>query len=302
MTDTEFRTISNSEATDFDTCKRLYLNAYVKQLAPKTRKGPLAIGTVGHLGFERYYKGRIAGESHEVAYEEALRVLTKELTKEDFDMEDILKAREGLERYFKHYGDEADRYEFLEVEEEYKMPMPHRNNYDYGFKIDLLLRDKRTGHLILRDWKFTYDFWRPRKFILRGQFPKYVLGLRYNGKSVDFVEIDQIRYREMKDKEDLTKYLRRDPQKVSNTKIRHVLKDHIVLSDEIMLFRSLTPEKQEHLATRLMVDPICKGCGFAELCELELEDGHTQEFIKENYVTNTYGYNEKTDETLAGIV
>lgn len=252
------------------------------------------------MAFERYYKGRLAGESHDAAKTEAEKVFVREVNGDQYDSGAVAKASIGFEKYMQYYGDELDEWEIIAIEEPYKMPIPQRSEFDYAMRVDVLQRHRRTGELVLRDFKFTYDFWKPRKFTLRGQFPKYVIALRYNEIHVSRVIIDQIRYREMKST-DLTDYLQRDAFVVSDTKIRHILLDHINLSDEIMAFRALTPQQQEKKATRLLVEPLCKYCPFAELCELELEGGSTELFIQSNYKKNEYGYNHEQDETLVGV-
>lgn len=300
------RLISNSEATDWMTCKRMYYNAYINRLAPKTYRGPIAIGLLGHEAFERYYKGRVAGEHHEVARAYAEKTFNNHLRGENgsradrFVMEDILKARAGFIRYMDYYGDESDEYEVISVEEKYTMPFIQTQDFGFAMRIDVLVKDKRTGELILRDFKFTYNFWSERKFKLRGQFPKYVLALRANGIHVDKVIVDQIRYREMKS-DDNKDYLKRSESKVNDHKIRMVVRDHIQNSKEIMEFRSLSAKEQEKRATRLLIDPVCKYCLFAELCELELNGADTELFKKDTYEESTYGYNGENDLSIADI-
>jgi CRISPR/Cas system-associated exonuclease Cas4 (RecB family) len=282
------RRISNSEATDFATCKRLYLNAYVKELAPRVLKGPLAIGTVGHLGLEAYFKALKNGELHEAAVAASDLALLVEMrrTPQDYDIEAIMKAKRGLDLYYNHYGDPRKYWDIVEVETKYEMPIPGRQ-FVYALRVDVIVRDRNTNDLILVDHKFVYDFWTERKFKLRAQFPKYVAALRYNNVNITKVMINEIRHREMKST-DPKDYLRLTSQDITDSKMRLVLRDHIELSKQILEFRALSPEQQERQATRTLADPVCKYCSFAKLCETELDGGFTDVMVQQNYKKNTY--------------
>lgn len=290
-----FRKISNSEATDAATCERLYYNAYIRGgqgLAPKKLRGPLAIGGVGHEALEIYFKARKDGVSHPEAVNKSIQHMTKMVADLDnciYDLEAILKARICVDRYFQHYGDHPN-WTILRVEELYEMQIPNQP-FSIPMRLDLLVHDKSTGKILLVDHKFTYDWWKPRKFNLRGQFYKYVAILRHNGVHVDAVVINQLRYREMKSTDPADYNQRYTQDNFTNFKMKRILKDHVAISKWIMKFRELSDEEQNEKAKFLLVDPICKYCAFGSLCEAELEGTFVDVMLKTDFRKNEYGYN-----------
>lgn len=294
-TATPFRKISNSEATDALTCERLYFNAYIRGgqgLAPKKLRGPLAIGGCGHEALEVYFRNRKDGVSHDESVNKSIQHLSNMIADLDnciYDMEAIIKARICLDRYFLHYGDHSD-WTILQVEKLYEMQIPNQP-FSVPMRLDLLVHDKSTGKILLVDHKFTYDWWKPRKFNLRGQFYKYVAILRHNGVKVDAVVINQLRYREMKSTDPADYNQRYTQDNFTNHKMKRILKDHVAISKWIMGFRQLSTERQEETAKFLLVDPICRYCAFGSLCEAELEGTFVDVMLKTDFRKNEYGYN-----------
>lgn len=282
------RRISNSEVGTWTTCKRKYYFAFDLKLEKIERGEALSRGVIGHEVLESYYGILAEGHSHEDAKHIAATKLTEIMTRPGSDMKLCLSLKTLLDRYWDYYQGHPD-WEILEVESSYDLPMT--NDFTMPMRLDLLIRIKSTGKIYILDHKFCYDFWSYHQIALSPQFAKYVAGLRYDGKQIDGCILNQIRYRSMKD-QDPAKYFKQEVVVPSNAKIRNVVREHIVVSQEIVEHRSKPPGIREALSVHVLNTMICKGCDFKDICASELDGGETEFLIQNEYQTNTYDYNK----------
>jgi hypothetical protein len=171
------------------------------------------------------------------------------------------------------------------------------DDYMFDLKFDLFIQEINTGKYALVDHKTTYDFWHQDDVDLSAQFPKYIGTMRANGHKVDKVIINQLRTRSLKNPayEDLFKRIDCVP---SRAKIANLMREQIMVSEEIHKHRQLPLEVRSATVTRVMNKQICKWCDSKPLCMSELDGGDITTAIATDYKQNTYGRNNSPVEEV----
>jgi hypothetical protein len=286
------RHISNSEAGTWNTCKAQYRYSFDLALEPIKHSAPLSRGILGHDAIAAYYLAIQRGATPGEAALEARKVLSAAMADSaTYDMEIVMDVDRILNAYFQNNMADLAYWEIIEVETKHLLPIT--DQFDMPMRLDLMVRDRRTGKLILIDHKYTYDFWTEDDLALNVQFPKYLGALRNEGYEIDHTILNQIRTRHLKapGADDL---VRRSIQRPSNAKIRRALKEHIITSQEITDYRNLPDEIRPEVATRVFNKMVCRGCFVKSLCMAEFDGSDIEYIAQNNYKTRTYGYNNDT--------
>ena len=118
----ELRKISNSEVATWLLCRSKYYYQFDLNLVPIKQGTSLARGIIGHEVLAEYYKVMAEGGNQAQAIIEARRHLSKYMDSV-FDMELITELDKILRAYWQHYANEFARYEILEVEKQYDLPL-----------------------------------------------------------------------------------------------------------------------------------------------------------------------------------
>lgn len=308
--DSNMRRISNSEVATWLTCKRKYYYEFDLNLEPKVSSGALGKGTLLHEGLALYYAslkewdegagtpGDPAGVTrrHESAVNRARTMLQNFLASGNgYDFETVMEVDRLLQGYWNFYQGDPN-WEILEVEKGYDLAMTE--DYEYSLRLDLLVRERNTGAIVLVDHKTAYDFWTEDDLDLNPQFPKYIGSLRANGVNVDKAVLNQIRTRSIK-APTLDQLFRRTVCKPNLAKIGNAMREQVISSMDIMKHRNLPLEVKDQNSVRILSKQVCKFCNVKSLCLAEYDGGDITVAKETDFRQRTYGYNPTDNETAA---
>lgn len=286
-TEPQPRVISNSEVSNWNSCKAKYRYYHDLKLEPVHKSDSLSLGITLHNCLENYYRAILQGKTRQEALEASFYVIQQTMLK---DAVIAQRAYLMLEGYFAVYADEASGWKILAVEQDYRIPLT--SDYTYVMKLDLLVQDLSDLKIKIVDHKSTYDFWSEDDFALNMQFPKYIGALRFNNIKVDEIIVNQLRTRSLKapKTEDL---FRRTPLKYADFTIRQALQEQIVASQQIAAYRALPEPQRKQQATRIANRMMCRMCGVKALCIGEFNGANIDYLISSEFQRNTYdeGYN-----------
>ncbi len=285
----DMRRISNSEVATWLTCKRKYYYEFDLALEPVKSSPALGRGILLHEVLANYYQCLKDGFTHEAAIVNARQLLQTFMANNSYGMETVIEVDRLLAGYWAHYKGDPD-WEILEVERGYDVELT--SAYEYALRLDLLVKSRSTGHVILVDHKTAYDFWSADDLDLNPQFPKYIGSLRANGLKVDKAILNQIRTRKLKapGPDDL---YRRTVSNPSNAKVANAMREQMLASEEIVAHRALPVEVQEATAIRLLNKAGgCKFCDVKPLCMSEYDGGNITHMVANEFKKRTYGYND----------
>jgi len=209
MTDTmnqvesaELPLITASRLRSFETCKRLHHHTYVEGWRPRVVGEALRFGTLFHAGLEAWWGWHRSAEiepemiGHDVAFEPLTEALNA-VAGRGVDAYEQAKVEEVLTGYDMRWRSEADRYEVLGVEVEFRAPllnpatMAASRTWRLGGKIDALARRRDDGHVLVIEHKGTIEeiesdadhYW--STLALDVQLSGYVIGAEALGYAVD---------------------------------------------------------------------------------------------------------------------
>lgn len=304
------RRVSNSEVMAWLSCKMKYYFSFDLGLMPKPNLEArllasgkpsvrtLDIGNLGHEILAVYYELLKNDLTVEDAIQECRDRLSKmALNPTKFNFEVITATLVVLNRYWAFYAEnDHKQFEVLEVEKEYDIPLT--DEFSYVFRFDLLLKERRTGKIILVDHKFKYDFFTDQSINLSGQVPKYLGALRYNNIRPDIVWLNQIRSRIPSGTVTHKELFRRSPVVPSNNKISNALREQIIVSQQIAEWRDQPPEIRKATAFRSMdaYPRPCESCPFKKPCTQDYDGGNITHTLMLEFIPNSYNYNR--DEIL----
>lgn len=299
------RRISNSEVATWLTCRRQYYYAFDMGIAPKIkghnptgRVTTLAVGTLGHEVLAIFYSMlKMDGSIEEAKQASRDHLSHLMLNPREFNMETIVHTTKILERYWSHYSQvDLDKYEIIDVEKEYDIPLT--DEFNYVFRFDLLLKERGTNKIGLVDHKFKYEFFTDEAISLTGQMPKYLGALRYNGIFPSFVYLNQIRAKAPAQSWGPKDFFRRSLVSPSNTKVTNAVREQVIASQEIVEWREQPDEIKRATALRSMdsfPNP-CGKCPFNLICRMEYDGGNITHVVANDFGPNSYNYNR--DEQL----
>ena len=281
------RKISNSEVATWLNCRRKYYYEHDLNLEPIQRGDALGRGILLHEVLAHYYTALKHGNSHDSSAKIANEFLSEFLASPNYKMETVLEVRKLVTGYWALYQGDPD-WEILEVEQTRALPL--NDDFEYDLKFDLLVRVRSQNKIALVDHKTAYNFWTQDKIELNAQFPKYIGTLRANATQVDKVIINQLRTRSLKSPSPSDLYKRVDCVP-SRMKIANMMREQIIVSQEINKHRQLPIEVRSATSPRNINPQICDWCDSKPLCMSELDGGDVTTMIATDYKQNTYGRN-----------
>ena len=298
------RRISNSEVATWLTCRRQYFYAFDLGIAPKSNGNPsskvttLAIGNLGHDILSIYYYSLKMGQNLDQAKKNARDTLAQLMLDGTHHSREVITATTViLERYWSFYAEEDHRkYEVLDTEKEYDLPLTE--DFSYVFRFDLLLKERATPKIGLVDHKFKYDFFTEEALSLSGQTPKYLGALRYNEIFPSFVFLNQIRAKPPAQSWGSKDFFRRSSIVPSNAKVTNAMREQVIASQEISDWREQPLETKRATALRSMdsfPNP-CGRCPYNLICRMEYDGGNITNVVAAEFGPNSYNYNK--DERL----
>ncbi len=282
------RNISNSEVQAWLSCRLMYYYAYVLTLKPKGVQYALDRGTIGHAAMEFYINRRLEGATHEEAMS-AMPEYWQSLTCGiDLKMEVMFLFNRYMEF---HKG--WPEWKLLGTEQRHDMILT--DDITIPITYDLMVEEIATGNILIGDFKFTYDFWKPVAHALNGQMYKYITVMQKNGINVVGGFVEEIRTRSLgaEKSSDYRNLWRRQFYYPSAVRRRNALKQHLQASFEIIKFWTKTKEEMYDDAIPVMnqYGP-CKYCSFSGLCISRLDGKDVTYDIEVDFEQNTtYGYN-----------
>lgn len=286
--------ISQSEADSFLSCKRRHYYAHGEGIAPKAFSPALTRGTMGHAVLDAYYSSLKEGESRATAESKGREVLTQFF--EPANVEEITKLSLIFNDYFKMVETTQAGWTILEVEKEYRVPVPGTDML-FPFKIDLMIKDAH-GRKILIDNKFVQDFYSPELIGILPQLTKYAGALEMVGEGVDLMAYNMLRTRPLKNGS-LDDKFRFQEIKPNKTKTEQYMREQFSTMRQIEAVRTrVTMEEWEaNYALRSANQFNCRMCPFLELCYKDLINAPGRElFIETFFEPNTYGYDRDVKE------
>lgn len=285
--DATMRRISNSEVSTWLSCQRKYYYEFDLNLEPNQQGSALSRGVLFHDVLAIYYSALKDGIKHDDAVIVARRHLQSYLANTSFAMETVTEVDRLLHGYWNFYKGDPD-WEILDVERGYDLALT--NEYEYSLRFDLLIRNRKTGEIILVDHKTAYDFWSEDDLALSPQFPKYIGSLRANGVHVDKAILNQVRTRSIKNPSP-EQLFRRTVDKPSLAKIQNAMREQVIVSEQIVKHRSLPLEVRAANSVRTLNKQVCKYCDAKPLCMSEYDGGDVTHMIANDFKQRTYGYN-----------
>lgn len=201
-----------------------------------------------------------------------------------------------LERYVAFQ--QADKWEIVAVEKSFVMPL--FDNYGYGMRLDLLIKETTgplQGAIRIVDHKFVYDFYNANILRINAQMPKYLATVRNDtGLTIHDGVLNMIRHRTKKGPMTDEELFRREPLRPSSTRIRNIMREQIKASEEIMERHALPVDEYGQRAKRVLNQMVCNNCSFLDLCMFELDGGNPSLMLKTEFQPNSYGYNNQESD------
>jgi hypothetical protein len=269
--------ISNTRITAKNVCDKQHDYMYNQNLEPRKYSIPIQRGIAGHKVLETYYLARYAGESHDVAVNEAMNRLyfiVAESDPDDIEHTQMLAHLSWLlTKYFECYKD--DKFKVISVEGVYSAPLI--NDIYFGMILDVVIElttGPFCGQYEIWDHKFVHNFMSVDDLRLNGQQPKYIKVARLNNLPIRQAIFNQIRYRKMKNPVPADLF-RRSPLMSSDTAIEQVWRDTQTVGQIIMHDNSEPVRALNYSA--------CKFCFFKDLCMTELAGEPTEIMRKVQY-------------------
>lgn len=286
--DMEPRTISNTEVENHNRCEYVHYYANGLNLTQRKLPNPLAIGIAGHEVLAHYYEMLRAGADQTSRGMECMELFGEIVERDKLDFEVETPLQRALYPFFKAKTLPHDNWEILEIERTYQVTdVPGAVNNYFGFTIDLLIREKSTGKVVLVDHKFVNDFWTLAKAQFAAQPRKYKWGLNRLGIPVETTYIHQLRYRDLKNAkpEDRVKVL---PVPTTEEEDLEFMRNHQLTANEIARLWELGDlQKWKSQIRRQTNYASCKGCMFADPCATQYKRKSAKSLLTAEYKPNT---------------
>jgi hypothetical protein len=291
--------ISISQADSFLTCERKWMFSYVFEKQSDHMSRSLAIGVIGHDIAAVYYQALKDGLSKFDALQAAMKKLSEYFSDGKTDPE-VLGMVHGLVSRYIEQVDHLGNLEILEVEEDFFIPV--NDDFWYGMRIDLLVKDSR-GQVRLIDHKFTYDFNSSDDLELNSQMPKYVAGLRFSGYPVVEAYLNQFRTRfkaHLLDGKANSDLYQLSPVGITQEKLQNSLEHQLIASERIVNRRALPLELIAKESLPIQNRMICKNCPFKGPC-VRMENGVKNPLVAlgTGYVQKESGFTITKNELVA---
>jgi RecB family exonuclease len=192
---TENHVLSYSEIDTFRQCPLKHQWSYVERWRrPVDENGALAKGSLWHLVMETHYQvlqnhDRNTPESCEAALDESRQAVSTLLvdTKNGQQSDTQALVQWMFEGYVAHWGADPD-WDIVGIEQAFRINLPDPQGqpspYDIKGKMDLVVRDRKTGHLWVVDHKSGANLPSQMDLEIDDQFGLYSWAMKQEGTPV----------------------------------------------------------------------------------------------------------------------
>jgi PD-(D/E)XK nuclease superfamily protein len=301
------RLISGSEVKAYQNCQKKWWYEYRLGVIPKKLSDGLFKGIVGHDALSGYYRALMDGKSLDDArmlmnmrisdeYAKNTRLMMEGLVHPK-TMADRTKLISAIARILDNYVTEHgvrdhETYEVVEVEH------MHVSDNFMAMRLDLLLRLRSNGKLVLMDHKFVGEFYGDAQLQANSQLPLYmriVIGGREEELSHGILnEIKTVKSRsgsgemEFGFERAIIEYNETVAKKLANSQAR--------VTDEIRdKYRIEDLDESREACNFSTSDYTCKFCWAKTACliyDLKGDQAGMRAVINAECEENTYGYNK----------
>ena len=296
--------ISHSEVESFLSCRQKHFYAFGELIEGAESPGmePLVLsdalyrGIVGHKGLEFFFKTIESGGMIAEAKNACIRAV------QNYAMEpnpkfDILTdlCTKILPRYIEEVASVQLNagWRVKAVEVTYRLEIQtDQGRMVYPFTPDLIMRSPAHENILL-DHKFVYNFYSQNESDLLPQIPKYVGALRALGLPIHGGQLNQLRYRPVKDQSTEANFRVRNLE-LTPKRLEHAFMQQVRNMERISKLKrgSLDNWRKTVDLERVQNNMICRMCGFKLLCSMDMIGTDTVLFKKTNFQSNTYGYKD----------
>jgi hypothetical protein len=301
------RLISGSEVKSFQKCEKLWWYEYRLKVIPKKLSDGLFKGIVGHDALSAYYRAIMNGKSIEEARMAMNLRISEEYSKNTLLMTQglvhprimadriklINKVSGILDAYLKEYAEQDFiNYDVVEVEH------MHVSDNFMAMRLDLLLRLRATGKLVLMDHKFVGEFYGEAQLLANSQLPLYmrvVIGGRE--EEVSHGILNEIRTTTPKGEGGEPDFgFERAIIDYDEVVAGSLANDQARVTERIReKYRIQGLKASRDACTRSLSDYTCKFCHAKTACltyDLKGDEAGMRAVIDAEYEENTYGYNK----------
>lgn len=278
------RLVSQSEADSFLSCERKWYYAHSEGIKNKSFGPGLTRGILGHVAFTAYYEALYGGLSVRqaaIAMKAALEAEAMKMTSPAaFEMLGFVYQR--MQGYIEKYGEaDMEMYEVLVVEQAFLLEAA-----SFPFKPDVVMRERRTGKVILMDHKWLYRAYSMDNIAMLPQLAKYMKGLQDQGLPVDECCYNMV-ITDKRSKDPFQRKFFKPPKSRMETFAR----EQAVIRDRINALKELTPTEVEQKVIRNASSFSCPMCSFKEICAADLDKKPGRSLLLQGqYEPNDYKY------------
>lgn len=303
----ETRLISGSEVKSFQSCEKKWWYEYYLKVIPKKLSDGLFKGIAGHDALSAYYRAIMNGKSLDEARMLMNLRISEEYAKNTMLMMEglvhprimaervklIAKISQILDAYLDEYAEQDFvNYEVVEVEH------MHVSDNFMAMRLDLLLRLRATGKLVLMDHKFVGEFYGEAQLIANSQLPLYmrvVIGGRE--EEVSHGILNEVKTRTAKGDDGEPEYeFERAIIDYDADVAESLANDQAKVTERIRdKYRIGGLKESRDACVRSLSDYTCKFCWAKTAClvyDLKGDEVGMKAVINAECEENTYGYNK----------
>jgi hypothetical protein len=301
------RLISGSEVKAFQSCQKKWWYEYRLKVIPKKLSDGLFKGIVGHDALSAYYRAIMDGKSLDEARMLMNMRISQEYAKNTLLMTQglvhpkmmadrvklIAKISQILEAYLDEYAKaDYENYDVVEVEH------MHVSDNFMAMRLDLLLRLRATGKLVLMDHKFVGEFYGEPQLLANSQLPLYmrvVIGGRE--EEISHGILNEIKTKTSKGEDgELEFEFERAIIDYEEEVAASLANDQAKVTEQIRdKYRIQGLKESRDACVRSLSDYTCKFCHAKTAClvyDLRGNEAGMRAVIDAEYEENTYGYNK----------
>lgn len=280
--------VSHSNLKTLNDCDYKFYFGVKLNLAPKEWPDPIQRGFVGHEFMEQAFNYILQGANYDEVVEQLNIYLEEFITTKPHFMRftDVYRQVLAFVNYFFQQP-------WKVVATEVNSNWPIDENATFGFTPDLILEwtaGVKKGTPFVLDYKFTAQFWNDNQINLVQQMLKYLIYYnKIHGTKMRHAGVVMLNTRANRSDNSNLFLLKWLP--VSKTKLAQIERENEILVKRAEPYFRMTPEEFKAQAVRTPNEFHCKGCFFAEICNLDLNGLDTKNAIKSKFIVNDYGYN-----------
>jgi PD-(D/E)XK nuclease superfamily protein len=303
----ETRLISGSEVKAFQSCQKKWWYEYRLKVIPRKLSDGLFKGIVGHDALSSYYRAIMEGKSLDEARMMMNLRISQEYAKNTLLMTQglvhpkmmadrvklIAKISQILDAYLEEYAKaDYENYDVVEVEH------MHVSDNFMAMRLDLLLRLRANGKLVLMDHKFVGDFYGEAQLIANSQLPLYmrtVIGGRE--EIISHGILNEIKTRKSTGVDGEPEFdFERAIIEYDEDVAASLASDQAKVTERIRdKYRIQGLKESRDACERSLSDYTCKFCHAKTAClvyDLRGNEAGMRAVIDAEYEENTYGYNK----------